>query len=504
MKKGVITVYLAITFSLILSLFLSAFEAARAGAYRVAVECALRSAILSAFAEYNKELLNRYDLMFIDLTYQTDRYSNEALAERVENRMEENLNPFDGEGYDPGADLFGRSEVIAEIKEIRKATDSYGAVMRNQAVEYMKDLVSADFIQDLQSLKEIQTMYSLTEEKYESENETVILSGESCEEDSSLILSDDEKKEVSVLSNPDVELYFLQPLDLLVMKGDVWDVSGKTFNPLDVPSARIAAVSNGDATGLLTDPVSELLFTEYCMQKSGNYLNPKENTYLRYETEYLIAGTPNDSANLSAVIHLIFGLRTLANAVSLKQDSEKMAEIEATSLVLSVLTRSDPKTIANTLVFLWAAAEATYDTEDLLKGKKVELIKEAKTFHTSLAGGLSGLLGAGASFSNMALVDSVDFSSESTSIGEYSSGGKTMGSNIRLSYEDYLRLFLMSQPEVLLGMRMMDVMELNIRQTKGNDWFRMDQCVDLAEFYASVQSSFGVNYTIRRRYGYDF
>ena len=48
-----------------------------------------------------------------------------------------------------------------------------------------------------------------------------------------------------------------------------------------------------------------------------------------------------------------------------------------------------------------------------------------------------------------------------------------------ISYEGYLRIFLalmMNQEDK--AMRSMDMAELDIRKTVGNEYFRMDQCVD--------------------------
>lgn len=487
MKNGVISVYTAITFSIILSLFISAYEAAKVSAYRVVSECALRSAILSAFAEYNAELFEQYDLLFVDLSYQTDHASLEAMSERIRVRMEENLNPIEEGPYALGADLFGKGEAETVVTDVRMATDTFGAAVYCQAVNYMEDLLSADFIRDLTALTKIQDSYSLTGEDFETEKERV------------------KNTNINILPTPDVDLYFLQPLDLIVLKGDVYNVSGRTFNPLDVPSARTELFQESDGLKAAdpSDPLSDLYFTEYCIQKSGNYSDPKENSFLRYEAEYLIAGTPSDSANLSAVIHMIFGIRTLANAVSVKKDSEKMAIIKVLAVALSAVTRADPETIESVIVFLWAAAEATYDAEDLLSGKKVELIKDTNSFHTTLADGVAGLLGAGASFSVLADAGMGSFTAGETGLGEYSSGGQSVGSSIKLSYEDYLRLLLLGIPGTVKTVRMLDVMELDIRQTGGNEYFRMDCCLDAATVFATVSASFGAKYRITGSYSYD-
>ena len=67
--KGEISIYLSLVFTLIISLTLAVITGARGAALQVAYECAVESALLSAFGEYNRELLERYDVFFIDLSY---------------------------------------------------------------------------------------------------------------------------------------------------------------------------------------------------------------------------------------------------------------------------------------------------------------------------------------------------------------------------------------------------------------------------------------------------
>ena len=49
--------------------------------------------------------------------------------------------------------------------------------------------------------------------------------------------------------------------------------------------------------------------------------------------------------------------------------------------------------------------------------------------------------------------------------------------NAGLSYEDHLRVFLMLMNRQDKVMRSLDIVEMDIRQTLGNEHFRIDQCI---------------------------
>ena len=66
-NRGSITVYLALTLSVMLSLFLTLIEGARTNAIRMQTECAMDLSLYSVFGEYNRQLLEQYDL-FLECT----------------------------------------------------------------------------------------------------------------------------------------------------------------------------------------------------------------------------------------------------------------------------------------------------------------------------------------------------------------------------------------------------------------------------------------------------
>lgn len=69
MKSGYITVYLSLVTGVLLSLILTMVEGVRLHTMRAQTECVMDMAMDSALAEYHRELLEQYDLFFIDMKY---------------------------------------------------------------------------------------------------------------------------------------------------------------------------------------------------------------------------------------------------------------------------------------------------------------------------------------------------------------------------------------------------------------------------------------------------
>ena len=65
-KSGEITVFLALVLSILISLLFTVIQAARTNAMRFQTECVTDMALQSVLAEYNRELLEQYELFFID------------------------------------------------------------------------------------------------------------------------------------------------------------------------------------------------------------------------------------------------------------------------------------------------------------------------------------------------------------------------------------------------------------------------------------------------------
>lgn len=68
-KRGEITVFLALILSVISAFILLLIQHVRTYVYRSEIVCAVDNAVRSCFAEYNKELFDRFGILLIDSSY---------------------------------------------------------------------------------------------------------------------------------------------------------------------------------------------------------------------------------------------------------------------------------------------------------------------------------------------------------------------------------------------------------------------------------------------------
>ena len=171
-------------------------------------------------------------------------------------------------------------------------------------------------------------------------------------------------------------------------------------------------------------------------------------------------------------------LRETANYIFLCSNPAKSGEAEALAVAIALAAYSpelkDP--IKQTILFAWAYAESVYDVRTLLSGGKIPLMKADENWHYSL----SEMFHCAADF------DEVD---------------STLSTG--MSYTDYLRVFLALENSDTKTKRFMNLVEMDIRRTDGNRYFRLDTCVDYIEAEAFVSSGYGANYCILRSYSYE-
>lgn len=156
--RGGITVFLTGILTVFLTFILVCVEAARFYAIQAEAECIADMGLDSVFAEYNRELLERYDLFFIDTTYGYPEPAYQRTEAHLADYMEQNLHPEDDLLLWNSRDFFGMDLKGAELVEASLATDDQGRDVRYQAVEYMRDRVGLTMLEDMQ--KQMETVYA--------------------------------------------------------------------------------------------------------------------------------------------------------------------------------------------------------------------------------------------------------------------------------------------------------------------------------------------------------
>ena len=475
--KGEISIYLCLVFTLIISLLLAVITGARGAALQVAFECAVESALLSVFGEYNRELMERYDVFFIDLSYLSNSPDPKNLEMRLNDYFEDNFHPENGTSFLFYTDLTGVEKTNVSLTEYELATDRFGEPFKDQVVEYMSNLVGETEIERMMDLIAVKDSYSLDEERIKDVKNSLLKNFEQSEEDTWEQTNIKERLCTFVLADPDA---------MILMGNDYWGVSTESISVFDTLLFRSKEHGSGNMKEFEFNPVENIYFNEYVMSKMGNYLNQRDESKLKYEVEYIVFGKGSDLENMQATVNGLFCLRALEDYISLNLATDKVDKVKAVSTVLEGLIEVPEPIITQTILVGWACAEAVTDVRELLDGKRLPVIKTSEQINVSIKG-LVNLL-----------AEDVETGDEEAPI--MSEQGIP---NITVGYKDYLRLYLYSLPSFLKVYRTMDMIENDLRKSgTGNEFFRFDVCADKVRAVFSVETGFDFRFTGEKKYSY--
>lgn len=475
--SGYLTVYLALTMSILLSLCLAMIEGVRSNAIRVETECVTEIGLNSILAEYHRELFNRYNLFAIDSSYGTSGSGVEEMTKHLQGYLERNFSMDDiflsGYLY---RDFLGIEVESVEMMGASILTDEKGAVFRRRAVEAMKDDCNLALFQDLLQWVRVIEDNGLRERDVAAEKQ--IIDKQIADYNGREIQISENEWSILEVQNPTEQLEEIRKKGILKYVVENPDsLSNKSLYLDNLISSRMAQgqINQGN---MLVEEASEgeellnrFFFQEYVLRYLGHYGSEKEGSALNYQVEYLLRNNDTDVTNLKQVINIICAIREAANVLYLYSDTEKCAEAEAIATLLAALLQvPELATLFKTVLLLgWAYAESLYDVEVLLAGGRIPLIKDKENWHYDVESAMN--LGGG-----------VDETSEKG-----------------LSYEDYLRIMMMFVDIETLTGRVMNMVEADIRLTPGNAFFRLDNCYDQVEFCIGVKSKYGYEYEITRR-----
>lgn len=474
-KKGEITVFLALVLTILISVLFTVIETARINAIQFQTECVADMALQSALAEYNRELLEQYELFFIETGYGTKEAGYILLEQHLRDYMQNNLQTEQEIWSTDCRDLL---QLHAESVAVTKATgaaDGDGAVLLKRAVEYMlqkNGMVDLSDILDNARITKQQGLLEDTMEKKRRKNEAAIDNVDTSVED------EDGKRRKIPINNPADAVNSRRGsvgILRLVTKGEV--ISDTEVNLKDYLSHRGYEEKDGfllKSSGAVMG--EDVLFQKYLMEMCGNYVKRKSNSRLSYQTEYVLCGNSTDYENLKEVVNRLLVLRETANFTYLMSDASKQAEAESLALTLSavILFPELKDLIKLSILIAWAYAESVNDVRILLSGGKVALWKSSHTWR-------------------MGLKDALRLKMSTEGTGSDETG---------LSYEAYLHILLALTDKRERNLRFMDVIEMDIRQTDGNEHFQIDHCIDAFTVEMITASAKGHSCLIKRTVGY--
>lgn len=480
-KGGYLTVYLSLSLSLILSFILTVVEGARLHTVRMEAECIADIGMNSVLAEFHRELLEQYDLLFVDMSYGTSLAAIENSSEHLRRYMQKNCK---GKEETTGKNLFSARDWLslsvdkAMIGEYSIASDYDGDVMKRQALDYMKEASVEGIVSELTDRVNQVKNLELDTRDITAERESIQAQIDAVELP---VQVNEEGEEYEItLDNPADGVHASRggfTLEKVLGSGSL--ISGTVIQPENYISHR----EKKCGTGIRPDfrrpsgMIDGLLFDCYLFDKCGYYGKEMEKSLLKYQIEYIIFGQDSDLDNLEKAVKRLLLWREVANVIYIYTDSGKCAEAEllasALTAVLFVPELAEP--VKYSILFAWAYVESLWDVKCLLNGGRVPIMKTAADWKTGIA-------------------DVIGFSGD---IPNDTAGGHGLG------YEDYLRIMLCLENDTKKNMRVMDIMEMDIRRTPGNARFRIDACFDSYVADISISSAFGYDYKVKKRYGYD-
>lgn len=457
MKKGYITVFFALVFMILMSFVLSVFEGVRINAYRLKAECAYSVAANSVLGEYHKELLEMYDLFYVDTSYKTGVPDYHHVESQLWRYMENNM---------------GITPQLVEISRILLATDNQGTAYRKQISEYMKDKIGVSYLDKMQELFQEVSKEGFLDSDLSVSNPFDKKWQEAINQKENI--SEKTWEKVEKLSS--IEKIYDRGNSIIlsqVIKNED-SISGKKVNLSDCVSKRECIKGTGSEQVL--DITDKIYFIGYVFEKFSYYSKERNEALLDYEIEYLIGSSGSDYENLCEIAEKILAVRECMNLAYLLSDNDKMMVVKELSQALSTAVVCPELTPVFTilLVGFWSYAESINDVKLLFDGGMVPLFKSEDDWNTGLENGFG--------------FNITSRQSESTRTG--------------MDYKQYLEMFLLFSDNEKITFRSMDLIEMNIRESKGNEYFRMD---GLAESFL-VNMVFEIpqlgSYQIVRRFGY--
>jgi hypothetical protein len=197
---------------------------------------------------------------------------------------------------------------------------------------------------------------------------------------------------------------------------------------------------------------------EYILSVFGNANDDvySEERFFANETEYIISGDYNDGANYTNVKNTIADIRTIMNNLSLLADDERRTEARELSVAFAEAEEIDEELAFEAIIERWVVAETRNDIMLLEKGEKVAFSKTEEQWATS----------------NIEKI--IDGYVASKPVSAKDKAGD--------SYRDYLRgLLYLTDRDVKL-LRVMDLMQINMKTGYDRDFL-------IREYYTGFRFS---------------
>ena len=458
-----ISVFLALTISLVLAFCMVLVESARENAMLLKADLLFQTGIQNIMAEYHQELWEKYELFYIDCSYGTGSPNYENVEYRLQQYIEESLK-YDGKGwlsllYEEG-----------HISEVRLASDYMGEDLYAKAVDNAKSSIGISFAEQalgwLEQVKSTSYLEDCLKKENQEANQVIGEVNGSSVEVKEEVWGLDTKGQPILLEEAEYETVDIKnPLDRILSGNillkqvidDMQNVSLNRINTKALPSKRSLAAGSAQTRESEKNMLDKALFCKYVLEHMSSFTDYRsmEEDGIQYFLEYLIGGKAADNLNMEVVVGKLMALREIDNYLHILQDEVKCAEAEAIGAAAAMLVPWVAPIVTQATLIYWAYEESLEDVQRLLRGESIPLAK---------ALGLDGV----------ALTE--------------------------LDYEQYLYILLLMQSTETLIFRTMDVIEVDIGMKQQG--FRIDACLSSCKIQGVFTDIYGKTYYVTQKVQY--
>lgn len=154
--SGSVTVFAALSFMLIVSVVCVLIEGARMQGARVMVATASNMALDSIFADYERELLDKYGVFLFDGANEGDELDKEYLSTKLKKVIESNLDMDGGLIFTEGTDFYSITIDDVSVDRTVTATDAGGLIWRKSVNDYAVWNYSAELLESMLDIKKVE------------------------------------------------------------------------------------------------------------------------------------------------------------------------------------------------------------------------------------------------------------------------------------------------------------------------------------------------------------
>lgn len=153
--EGSITIFAALSFMVTVSVICALIDGARVQGARVMAAMAADMALDSLFSGYERELLDKYGVLFFDGANEGDELDIDYLSSSLKESIQNKLDADSGLLFTKSTDFYGIEVEEVSIDNIFTATDACGLVWRKAVNDYAVMDYSAELVEKLLGIEKM-------------------------------------------------------------------------------------------------------------------------------------------------------------------------------------------------------------------------------------------------------------------------------------------------------------------------------------------------------------